>query len=242
MKNNYLVLVWIFLAVVIISLVVPVFAVQGSPQYGIILSKSCLTMLSNNITTACPTYEEIAVLFPDNTNQKTSGKFDYKDGIWQRGQPKIFNPIQEYVFRPTSTLWIDPPGIVLNQIDIITILPSVPEYKIPINSTRMDDYNITFGVDRWINPNCSEIKITAKDWIYLTGDSLNLLSHNCDLSYSSFNGTVTHYFEKSYQDFTMSSKYKLEEFIKAAKIKYSVSQIGKDINENRAVTTDEDER
>lgn len=235
------VLVWVLVCLVFVSFV-SVEAIKGSPQYGITLSKSCLVMISNNITTLCPTYDEIAVLFPDNTNQKTSGKFDYINGIWQRGEPKIFNPIQEYVFRDKPTIWIDPPGTVMRQIDMITILPNVPEYKIPINSTRMDDYNVTFGVDRWINPNCSEIKITAKDWVFLAGDGLNLLSHDCDLAYTSFNGTVTHSFEKSYQDLSMSSKYKLEEFVKLAKEKYKVSHIGtNDVNENKSVTQDEDE-
>lgn len=240
---NGIVLVWVFVGVVIISFFGVAYSIEGTPQYGIALSKSCLVMIQNNITTSCPTYDQIQVLFPDNTNQVTSGELNYFDGYYQRGPPKILNPIQEYVFRDKPTIWIDPPGSIRDRIDMITILPSVPEYKIKIESTMMDDYNITFGIDRWINANCSEIKISAKNWVFLTGDAMRLIQHDCDMSYTQFNGTITHKFEKSYQDFVTTSKYKLEEFVKAAKEKYKVSHIGtNDINENRSVITDEDEK
>lgn len=231
-------------AVVVVLLCIPFVyadAISGTPQYGIALSKSCLVMISNNVTSQCPTYDQIAAVFTDNTNQRTSGKLDYYNGIFQRGPPNILNPIQEYVFKPVPTLWIDPPGSIRDRIDMITILPSVPEYKIPINSTHMDNYIITFGIDRWINPNCSEIKITANNWVFLTGDGLRLLAHNCDMNYTSFNGTVSHTFEKSYQNLATTSKYKLDEFIKLAKEKYKTSHIGKDVNNNKSVTEDEDQ-
>ena len=58
---------------------------------GISLSKSCIAMIKNNFTTDCPTYDEILVLFPDNTNQDISGKFVYKDGYLQRDTTKYIN-------------------------------------------------------------------------------------------------------------------------------------------------------
>lgn len=226
----------------LLLLISSVDAVQGSPQYGIVLSKSCITMIKNNLTTNCPGYDEILALFPDNTNQRTSGEFSYIDGIFQRGSPKYLNPIQEYVYRDSITLWIDPPGTVINKIKTIVIHPSVPEYKIKIESTRMDDYNITFGIDRWINPNCTEANITAKDWIFLTGDTLNYMQHNCDPKFTNFDSTITKSFEKSYQNLAHSSKHKLADFVKEAKEKYKVSYIGSnDVNENKSVIEDEDE-
>jgi len=38
---------------------------SGNEHVGIVLSQSCLTMVKNNMTTNCPTYEQLEALFPD---------------------------------------------------------------------------------------------------------------------------------------------------------------------------------
>lgn len=213
-----------------------------TPQYGIALSKSCLVMLTNNITTVCPTYDEIMVLFPDTTNKRTSGDFIEIDSITQRGKPQFINPQRLYDLNAIPVTWIDPPSDVRSKIIMITIHPSIPEFKIGGESIRMDDYNIKFGKDRWVHKYCRESNITAENWVYLTGDTMNLLKHNCDPSFTSFDGTVTLEFEKKYQNIATSSKYKLSEFVKMAKEKYKVSHIGSnDMTENKSVIEDEDE-
>ena len=174
-------------------------------QYGIVLGKTCKTMLINHIQ-GCPSYEELSVLFPDNTDKRL-GQLEEIDGIMQRGQSKLLHPENFYKYATGNIIWLDPIEEVRKRIKVISIEPSLPEYKIGNESRKMDDYTISFGKDRYINSNCSEIKITAKDWVFMTGDAMNLLKHNCDLSVSSFNATKTFKFEKSYQDISTSAKY-----------------------------------
>ena len=214
---------------------------QKVDHYGIALSNVCLTMISNNIDTDCPTYEEIMVLFPDTTDQSKTGKFEMIDGMVQRGQSQVLKPFNLYVYSTKSMLWIDPPGEVRPKLKMIMIEPSLPAYKIGNESLKMNDYSVSFGKDRYINLNCSEIRITAENWVFLTGDSINILNHQCDKSVSAFEGREIFNFEKSYQDLTTSSKYKLDEFIKLSKEKYKSFHLGLDENINRSVLEDENE-
>ena len=202
-------------------LLIPLFLIPGmayADQWGISLSNTCITMLTNNLTTNCPTYDEIMILFPDTTNQEKVGKFENIDGIYQRGKSQLQNPIEFYRYSASNILWIDPPVNVRDKIKMIYIEPSLPEYKIGAESKKMDDYNISFGKDRYINPNCSESKITAKNWVYLTGDTINVLKHKCDLSVSAFSGIVTMNFVKSYQDISTSFKYIHDKWVKESLI------------------------
>lgn len=231
---------YIVLLLFLIPFVVPVSAAPS--HYGISLSKTCLTMLQNNIETDCPTYDEILVLFPDTTNQDVVGKFQTIDGITQRGTSNVLHPERFYSYELNSMLWVDPHNEVRSKLIMVEINPSLPMYKIGGESLIMDDYSISFGRDRFVNFNCSEAKITAENWVFLTGDTLNYMKHNCDPAFTSFDSTVSLKFEKSYQNLVTSAKYKLEQFIADAKEKYKVSFIGSNESvDNRAVTTDENE-
>ena len=212
------------------------------PQYGIALSKTCYNMVSNGMRTDCPTYEEIMTVFPDGTDPKIAGDFKMIKGLLQRDTPAVKNPWNYYRQFGKSVIWIDPPGDTRNHLRMLYIEPSIKEFKIGDESIRMNDYDVKFGKDRWMNENCSEIKVTAKNWLFTLGDGMRLLQHNCDMSFTQFNGTVTHKFEKSYQDITTSSKYKLDEMVKIAKEKYKKSFIGSlEQGINRQVIEDENE-
>uniref|UniRef100_A0AAT9JAU3 ORF40 n=1 Tax=Nitrosopumilaceae spindle-shaped virus TaxID=3065433 RepID=A0AAT9JAU3_9VIRU len=191
---------------------VPVFA----DQYGIQLGTTCMTMLKNNIP-GCPSYEELDVLFPDNTDSRL-GQLTEIDGIIQRDQPQFLAPEQFYRYSTKDVIWLDPPEEVRKRIKMITIEPSLPPYKIGQESKKMDDYNVKFGKDRYINANCSEIKITAKNWLFMTGDALNLLKHKCDMSVSTFDASISYNFTKSYQDISTSAKYKHDLWVKKSLI------------------------
>ena len=203
-----------------IGLLVLIPGLAYADEYGISLGNTCIIMLKNNIP-GCPSYEELDVVFPDNTNPAL-GKLVEIDGIIQRDQPQFLHPEQFYRYYTGDIIWLDPPEDVRKRIKVITIEPSLPEYKIGKESKQMDDYNITFGKDRYINANCSEIKITAKNWLFMTGDAMNLLKHDCDLSYSTFNATVMIKFEKSYQDISTSMKYKHDKWVAESLLKCKV--------------------
>jgi len=199
----------------ILLLLVP-FSFAYADEYGIVLGKTCKTMLINDIP-GCPSYEELDVVFPDNTYYAL-GQLIPIDGIIQRGPPIYAHPEQFYKYSKETIIWLDPPEEVRKRIKVITIEPSLPPYKIGADSKKMDDYNIKFGKDRYINANCSEIKITAKNWLFHTGDAMNLLKHNCDLSVSNFDATISYNFTKSWQDISTSAKYKHDKWVKESLI------------------------
>lgn len=168
--------------------------------------------------TDCPSYEQLLTVFPDNTIPEVSGGFSVINGVWQRERPPMDNPDRYYWYKTEPILWLDPPGKILSKIHLITIETSLPEYKTK-DSIKMDDYDISFGKDRYIDLSCTNARITAKNWLFLTGDSMQLLKHNCDPKFTNFNSTKIITFEKSYQDITTSYKYKLDNWIKESKIK-----------------------
>ena len=194
----------------------------ATPQYGIALSRTCLSMISNGITSDCPTYQEINTLFPDTTNPKIAGEFKIIDGIYQRDVPPVKNPWRFYYYSIEPILWIDPPSDARSRLIMITIESSLPEYKTGDESKKMDDYSISFQKDRWVDDKCKEAKVTAKTWVFLTGDTLNLMKHNCDKAFTSFDGTVKKEFVKSYQDISTSYKYKFDLWVKESLINCKV--------------------
>ena len=181
-------------------------------EYGISLSRTCLTMIANNLPTNCPTYDEIMPLFPDNTDPAL-GEFEMIDGIYQRGNSKFIHPEKFYEYSSQDIMWIDPPNEVRKKIIMVEIQPSLPEYKTGLESVKMNDYSISFGRDRYVNLTCTEAKITAKDWVFLLGDTVNFVKHGCNPAYTTFNSTSTLKFEKSYQDIATSYKYQFDKWV-----------------------------
>lgn len=191
-------------------------------QYGIALSPTCIIMIKNNLDTNCPTIPEINQLFPDTTNKLFLGDFSMIDGMIQREPPKLLHPERYYTYFTGDVMWVDPPNEVRKKINMIYIEPSIPEYKIGDESLKMNDYSISFQKDRYVNPNCSESKITAKNWVFLTGDTLNYMKHDCDKVFTSFDGMVTLQFAKSYQDISTSFKYIHDKWVSENLIKCKV--------------------
>lgn len=156
------------------------------------------------------------VFFPDTTNHDISGKFIEKNGILVRDEPQVINSDRFYWWQKDPVIWIDPPGTVLQKIHLVTIESSLPEYKTK-DSIKMDDYDISFGFGRYVDSSCTNARITAENWVFMTGDTLNFLKHDCDPKFTNFNSTKVLKFEKSYQDITTSYKYQLDKWIKDMK-------------------------
>ena len=62
--------------------------------FGISYDNTCKTMIKNNITSNCPTYEDIITLYPDTSIKGVSGEFGYRDGIYQRLPTKLTNSFE----------------------------------------------------------------------------------------------------------------------------------------------------
>jgi len=188
-------------------------------NFGIVLDQTCLTLLKNNITTDCPTYEDIITFFPDKSNRKISGDFGYNHGIYQRLPTKFHNSFEYYRTLPNSIIFIDPPSEYKARIKLIEIKANFEEYKMPrLQGYDNEAYALITGVGRYVSK-CNVAYIAATNWVFLLGDSLKFLGSNCDPSSTNFNSTRTTYMQKVTHDITTSYKYKLEAWQKESLLK-----------------------
>jgi len=197
-------------------------ALIDSGSYGIVLSQGCRTNLKNNLTTTCPTYQEIMLLFPDTSEKKIIGDFGFKDGMYQRLHSNYKNP--EGYYNSVSELSkdlmiIDPPAKLWNRLNLIEIRPNLDDFRIRERgldkSYNAIEHSLTLGFGRYVD-SCRLAYVDSENWIFMVGDSINLINNKCDPAFTQFNGTKTTYFQKAVHDITTSYKYKLEQWIKQA--------------------------
>ena len=187
-------------------------------DYGIVLDNTCLVFLKNNLTTNCPTYDLINLLFPDTSNRKISGDFVIKQGIYHRQEPQYEHHFNNYRYDENKDrIWIDPPGDVIDKLKLITITPHDFIYK--IGGQTITNNTLLTGVSRYIDPHCSSAIITANNFLFLLGDTMQTLKKKCAPNSSLFNDTKIETWEKTKHDITTSYKYKLDTWIKESKIK-----------------------
>jgi len=238
---------WYLLLIVLVVIVIPQADARTVNDIGIVLSKKCVILIQNNINEHCPTNEQLLALFPDTSPRDQIGGFDYINGIFQREPiPTGIQLCRNYLHGLTDEfrLWIDPPGCISPYLKLITIESNFNDYPIKSLSYDMTNNTITMGNQRYVNFGCTQSIINAGDWIFLTGDTIQYMNHNCNPAFTNFDSLKKYSFAKPYHDIATSSKYKQAEFVKAAIEKYSKqSYIGtNDQIENKSVTTDEDER
>jgi len=181
---------------------------------GIQLSTTCITMIKNNLKTNCPTYEEILLLFPDNSNRKISGDFVVKDGFLQRDFTPYLNQLDLYRYETKLLMFIDPPSDILEHIKLIVIESSITEYKI-VGQTITNN-TLLIGTGRSENSDCSEVKITASDWQLLLGDTVYYVKHNCNKAFTNYDPITKKTWTRTIHDITTSYKYQFDLWLKNA--------------------------
>src|SRR3972149_287506 len=187
-----------------------------SNSFGIVLSQGCRTMIQNNITSDCPTYEMINTLFPDTSDQKIIGAFGYKDGMYQRLSSNYKNSEGYYNYGYENLMFIDPPVKLWNKLNIITIASSLDKYLLPKNASyNATNHSLTLGHGRYID-SCRTAIIDSKEWIFLTGDTIQHLQNKCTPESTNYNALTTMYMKKVIHDITTSYKYQLAQFFKSA--------------------------
>ncbi len=184
------------------------------PHIGIQIGSTCITMIKNNLNTDCPTYEEILLLFPDQSNRKISGDFVVKDGSLQRDFPPYLNQFEYYKYETKDLLFIDPPSDMLERIKLIVIEPSLTEYKIA--GQTITNNTLLSGTGRSENSDCSEVKLTASDWQLLLGDTVKYVKHHCNKAFTNYDPIMKKTWARTTHDITTSYKYQLDLWLKNA--------------------------
>lgn len=209
-----------FLMAVVVLFIMPQAHSTEQESFGIVLSQTCRTMIQNNVTTDCPTYEELITLFPDTSNQRIIGEFGYKDGMYQRLSSQYKNSAGFYQLSSEinqNLMFIDPPAKLFPKLNLITISPSLDEYLLrnqgADNTYDKIDHTMTLGTGRYVE-SCRTASIDGNDWLFLVGDTIQYLKNECDPSSTNFNSTTTIQLYKIKHDITSSYKYKLDNWFK----------------------------
>lgn len=210
--NSYL-LLGIYILLVVSLAVLVFFYAEAYGSTGILLSNTCLTMIKNNLTTNCPTYEEILTLFPDSLNTKIAGEFAYENGYYHRAVSRYGDSFNYYRYSDLDGNYVDPPQSLAARIRTITIAPNDFIYK--SLDRKITNTSITVGQNRYMD-GCSHAILSANDWWWSLGDTISFMNHNCDPAFTNFNDTKTIYWDAVKHDITTSYKWKLDNWFKKA--------------------------
>jgi hypothetical protein len=184
---------------------------------------------------SCPTYEELNLIYPDNTDPGVSGEIIdnvrtapnmKKDWLWYEQQGYSY------------VIYYDPPFDVVNRSLHITIQPDLPAYKLNKGlSTTMANGTVQFGADRWVGNNCGESAISSKVWVPLLGDTMNYMNHQCDESQTIFNSNITYNYSDNsisvdpWNDWKISVQKLVEKWINEILYPYESDLSDKEWNE-----------
>ena len=144
---------------------------------GIDISKTCKTMVINNYSSTCPSFEDLIGL---DTSKKESGEFGAINGYYQRGKPLLHNDERLYDFESEFGIIIDPSGTMKNKIKMITIEISLDNYMIR-GDFKKDDNSRTINHLRYVD-NCKNATITSQNWESILPDTIHYLRTNCEVT------------------------------------------------------------
>lgn len=185
--------------------------------FGIDIDNTCKTMIRNNVSSTCPTFEDIITLFPDTSDQSVSGKFEYNNGYYHRGPTKLFDSIEYYRYWDKPVLFIDPPAEYRKSIKIIEIKANLDQYlmrgKTP--SYNKTDHSITLGTHRFID-SCRLAYVDSDQWPLYVGDTIYHMEHGCSPDTTKIESTVRTQLNKTNHDIATSYKWKLAQWQKQA--------------------------
>lgn len=174
---------------------------------GIVLSKLCITMIKNNFTSTCPTYEDLISL--DSSNTIVSGGFEVDDGYYHRVKSPMENNERWYDKDSQMRIFIDPPDTMANKIKIISLHPNFDTY-LTSEGVTVADGKITRVVyhDRWVDNKCQNATVNTDKLHELLGDTIFYMRNNCDSKATSFIEKEIIVTNATEMDITTSQKYK----------------------------------
>lgn len=213
-----LALLFIGVTVSIIPLVLAAPYTVDMNTVSIQLSQTCTTMHKNNITSTCPTYEDLVNLGWD-TSLYGTGEFGYNDnGYYERGDSP-YHDVHELYRYDDYHIIIDPPTEISSRSKLIIISPSLPVY-IPLGGYDKVNNSRELSKDRYVQQ-CNTATITSENWEFLISDTIYYLRNGCN--HTNFSSDFVEYDYVSSMDRTTSQKYKhdtwLEESLEKCKQK-----------------------
>ncbi len=164
---------------------------------GITLDNTCKLFIKNNFTSECPTFEFLDTLYPGSP-------CDYVD----------HSCIDYYRQIGGFHYFIDPPASVADRIKMIQIRYNFEEFHMQ-DERGYDDINhtINYQIGRYLD-GCKTAYIGSDSWLRYTGDTIYLLSKDCDPAYTNLGGFRSESISQTEHDITESYKWQLDEWIK----------------------------
>lgn len=188
---------------------------------GVDLSKVCQIMIKNNLTSACPTYEEMISL--DGSDYR-SGSFKVIDGMFQRDKPLVQNDQRLYDFEKEYKIILDPSGNLKGSIRMITIELNFGTY-LTVGDYDKTNNTRTINHDLYVD-NCKNATISAETWLKTLPAVIHFMRNGCiDQIYNP--QTIIHDKPTEYNHLD-SPAFKILEKAEALKAKYKENRIGKD--------------
>ncbi len=212
---------------------------QYTKLIGIELSNTCITMIKNNFTTTCPSYEELIGL--DSSITEYSGEFITTDGFFHRDRTEYKNSWKLYEDDPIIRIIVDPPVGMSERIKMIVLKPNFGTYILTDSKQQESEFeniittvNGTFTKekkvisilnqtqhygrilyhDRYVD-NCKDATINADVWESLLPQTIHHLRTDCE--YTSFNNKEIIYPNYTSIDLRDSPSYKYRAWIDQVK-------------------------
>lgn len=212
---------------------------QYTKLIGIELSNTCITMIKNNFTTTCPSYEELIGL--DSSITEYSGEFITTDGFFHRDRTEYKNSWKLYDDDPIIRIIVDPPVGMSERIKMIVLKPNFGTYILTDSKQQESEFEIiertvtgtftkeekTISIlnqtqhygrilyhDRYVD-NCKDATINADVWESLLPQTIHHLRTDCE--YTSFNNKEIIYPNYTSIDLRDSPSYKYRAWIDQVK-------------------------
>lgn len=212
---------------------------QYTKLIGIELSNTCITMIKNNFTTTCPSYETLLQL--DSSITEYSGEFTTTDGFFHRDKTQYKNSWKLYEDEPMIRIIVDPPIGMSERIKMIILKPNFGTYVLTdskqqeslfesiektvtgvftkeqrtisfLNQTQQ--YGRILYHDRYVD-NCKDATVNADVWKIIVPLTIHHLRTDCE--FTSFNNKEIIHPNNTQIDLQSSPSYKYKQWLSQTK-------------------------
>ena len=142
---------------------------------GIKLSNNCIAAIMANLTTACPTYEELSQL--DSSVQSVSGNFTNEGGYFHRDSSPLKSSWRWYDHDDQPRIFVDPPQGMAERIPMITIENNFGIYFLA-GDHLLENGTRSYHEGRFID-NCRNATLDTGNWTFTLPHTLFVMRGGC---------------------------------------------------------------